>query len=171
MARNLAGISSAIDRLSVAIGRGTAWLTLLMVVITLFVVFLRYAFDTGAVWLQELVTWMHAMVFMLGAAYTLRCDEHVRVDVFYHNMSSRRRALVNLFGVVFFILPLSVFFVVESADYVTASWSIREVSRDSGGLPYPFVPLLKSALIVMPVTVLLQGIALLLRSVVALREP
>lgn len=171
MAETLAGISSAIDRFSAATGRATAWLTLMMVVITLLVVVLRYAFDTGAVWLQELVTWMHAMVFMLGAAYTLRCDEHVRVDVFYHDMSSRRRALVNLFGVVFFILPLCVFFVFESTDYVKASWSIQEVSRDSGGLPYPFVPLLKSALVVMPVMVLLQGISLLLRSVVALREP
>jgi TRAP-type mannitol/chloroaromatic compound transport system permease small subunit len=163
-------ITSAIDRISIATGQAAAWLTLLMVLLTFVVVVLRYAFDSGVIWLQESVTWMHAMVFMLGAAYTLQSEEHVRVDIFYRNMSARRRAIVNLLGVLFFIAPLCVFFVVESFDYVRASWSIREVSRNSGGLPYPFVPLLKSALLVMPVAVLLQGCSMALVSVATLRS-
>ena len=158
-----------IDRISIATGRAAAWLTLLMVLATFVIVLLRYAFDIGVVWLQESVTWMHAAVFMLGAAYTLQQEEHVRVDIFYRNLSPTRQAWVNLFGVLFFVIPLTIFFIVESWDYVAASWRIREVSRDSGGLPYPFLPLLKSILIVMPVAVLLQGLSMALRAVGTIR--
>lgn len=170
MSSGSARITAAIDRLSTAIGHAAAWLTLLMVLVTFAVVVLRYAFDSGVIWLQESATWMHAMVFMLGAAYTLQQEEHVRVDIFYRGMNSRRQALVNLFGVVFFILPLCVFFIAESFEYVRASWSIREVSRNAGGLPYPFVPLLKSALILMPLTLILQSVSLALNSISTLRS-
>ena len=164
------GFATAIDRISMATGKAASWLTLLMVVVTFVVVILRYAFDTGLIWLQESVTWMHAVVFMLGAAYALQQEAHVRVDIFYRDMSDIRRAWVNLFGVVAFIFPLGVFFVAESFDYVSASWRIREVSREAGGLPFPFVPLLKSALIVMPVAVMLQGVSMALRSLSTLRS-
>ena len=159
-----------IDRFNVALGHAVSWLTLAMVLVTFVIVVMRYVFDSGLIWLQEGVTWMHATVFMLGAAYTLQQEEHVRVDIFYRNMSNQRRAWVNLLGVLLFVFPMCAFFVWTSWDYVTASWSIREVSRNAGGLPFPFVPLLKSLLIVMPLTVAIQGIALLLRSVRELRE-
>ena len=158
-----------IDRISIATGRAAAWLTLLMVLATFVIVLLRYAFDIGVVWLQESVTWMHAAVFMLGAAYTLQQEEHVRVDIFYRNLPPTRQAWVNLFGVLFFVIPLTIFFVIESWDYVAASWRIREVSRDAGGLPYPFLPLLKSILIVMPVAVFLQGVSMALSAVGTIR--
>jgi len=159
-----------LDRISVATGRAASWLTLAMVIGTFCIVVLRYAFDYGVVWLQEGVTWMHAMVFMLGAAYTLQDDGHVRVDVFYRDMSERQQALVNLFGVFLFIFPICIFFLIESFDYVQTTWSIHEVSRDSGGLPYPAIPLLKSALLIMPVAVLLQGISMALASVARIRK-
>src|SRR5210317_1097254 len=109
-----------------------------MVIVTVVIVVMRYVFDAGTVWLQESVVWMHAVVFMLGAAYTLQQDEHVRVDIFYRDMTERRRAWVNLLGVLLFVLPLCCFLVFTSFDYVMASWRIREVSREAGGLPYPF---------------------------------
>lgn len=160
----LARCCAFIDRISAVTGRAVAWLTLLMVVVTSVIVVLRYVFDSGAVWLQESVTWMHAAVFMLGAAYTLQCEDHVRVDVFYRDMSRRRRALVNFLGVVLFVLPFCGYLFAEALDYVRISWQIREISRDAGGLPYPFLPLLKTILLVMPVAVALQGISLALRS-------
>lgn len=163
------GVAGLIDSVSVAVGRAVSWLTLAMVVVTFVIVVLRYVFDSGLIWLQESVTWMHALVFMLGAGYTLQREEHVRVDVFYRNMSPRQRGWVNLLGTVLFIFPLCVFFIFASFDYVAASWAIGEVSRDAGGLPYPFVPLLKTALIVMPALVLLQGISLLLRAIADIR--
>ena len=140
-----------------------------MVIITFVVVVMRYVFDAGLIWVQESVVWMHAVVFMLGAAYTLRDEGHVRVDVFYRVMSDRHRAWVDLIGVLIFLLPLCVFLGWKSFDFVTQSWSIREASRESGGLPYPLIPMLKSVLLLMPVAVALQGASLCMKSVQTLR--
>ena len=92
-------MSKFLDAVSIKVGHGVSWLTLLMVLVTFVIVVMRYVFDTGLIWLQESLTWMHAAVFMLGAAYTLQQEEHVRVDIFYREMSDRRRAWVNLLGV------------------------------------------------------------------------
>ncbi len=160
----------SIDRISHATGKLVAWLTLLMVVVTCIIVVMRYVFDAGLIWMQESVIWMHGTVFMLGAAYTLLHEDHVRVDVFYRAMSERRRAWVDLIGVVIFLLPLCMLLAVKSYDFAAFSWSIQEASRESGGLPYPLVSILKSVLIVMPIAVGLQGISLLLRSVATIRR-
>lgn len=151
------------------LGKASAWLTLIMVLVTFVVVVMRYAFDAGLIWLQESVVWMHAFVFMVGAAYTLQQEQHVRVDIFYREMSVKGRAWVDLAGVVVFLLPLCFFLAWKALDYVAVSWKLHEASRESGGLPYPLIPLLKSILIVMPVTVGLQGIALLQQCVRTLR--
>ena len=158
-----------LDRISTALGQATAWLTLFMVVITFVVVVMRYVFDAGLIWVQESVVWMHAMVFMLGSAYTLKSEEHVRVDVFYRTMGERRRAWVDLVGILIFLLPLCLFLAWKSFDFVTQSWSLKEASRESGGLQYPFIPMLKSVLLLMPLTVALQGVSLFLSSLRTLR--
>jgi len=159
-----------IDRMSVLTGKAAAWLTLAMVIITFVVVVMRYVFDAGLIWLQESVVWMHAVVFMLGAAYTLQQEEHVRVDVFYRTMSAKRRAIVDLLGVLIFLFPLCAFLGWKSFDFVAASWRLQEASRESGGLPYPLLPLLKTVLVLMPAAVALQGLSLLLRSIRELRK-
>lgn len=163
-------MTRTLDAISKSIGRAVSWLTLLMVLVTFIIVVLRYVFGTGLIWLQESLTWMHAVVFMMGASYTLQQDEHVRVDIFYRTMSSRHRAWVNILGVLFFIFPMCAFFIFSSLEYVAAAWSIGEVSRNSGGLPYPFVPVLKSVLVIMPLAVGLQGLSMLLRAVQVIRE-
>ena len=151
------------------LGKASAWLTLFMVLVTFVVVVLRYIFDAGLIWLQESVVWMHGFVFMVGAAYTLQQEEHVRVDIFYREMSPRGRAWVDLIGISVFLLPLCALLGWKAFDYVAVSWQLQEASRESGGLPYPLIPLLKSILVVMPITVGLQGIALLSRCVRVLR--
>ncbi len=160
----------SIDRISHATGKFVSWLTLLMVIVTCIIVVMRYVFDAGLIWMQESVIWMHGTVFMLGAAYTLLHEDHVRVDVFYRAMSERRRAWVDLIGVAVFLLPLCMLLAVTSYDFAAFSWSIHEASRESGGLPYPLVSILKSVLVVMPIAVGLQGISLLLRSAATIRR-
>jgi TRAP-type mannitol/chloroaromatic compound transport system permease small subunit len=140
-----------------------------MVLITFLIVVLRYVFDIGIIWMQESLTWMHAAVFMLGAAYTLAEDSHVRVDIFYREMSDRHKAWVDLIGVFIFLFPLCGFFLYTSFDYVAAAWQFAEVSANAGGLPYPAVPLLKSILLLMPVAVMLQGLSMVLRSMQVIR--
>ena len=161
--------SNLIDRFSRTTGRVTAWLTLFMVIITFVVVVMRYAFGVGLIWLQESVTWMHATVFMVGAAYTLSREEHVRVDIFYREMSATQRAWVDVLGVVVLLLPMCGFLGAKAWDFVALSWSLKEASRESGGLPYPLIPLLKTVLVLMPVAVALQGLSLALHSIRTLR--
>ncbi len=148
-------------------GRAVAWLTLGMVLVTFLVVLLRYAFDLGWIAMQESVTYMHAVVFMLGAAYTLKHDGHVRVDIFYRAFSPRTRAWVDLFGVLVLLLPTCGFILWIGWDYVASSWSVSEGSREAGGLPGVF--LLKGLILLMPALLLLQGIASVLRDLMATR--
>jgi len=156
-----------VDALSEWTGRAVAWLTLGMVVGGFLIVVLRYAFDTGWIWMQESITWMHALVFLLGAAYTLERDEHVRVDVIFRGLPERRQAVVNVLGTLLLLLPTCAFLFVWSFGYVASSWSVFESSREAGGLPGVF--LLKSALPAMAVLLALQGVAELLRNLLVLR--
>jgi TRAP-type mannitol/chloroaromatic compound transport system permease small subunit len=158
-ADKLRSVSDALQRISEATGVLVSWLTLPMVFGTFIVVVLRYAFDVGWIWMQEGVVWLHAVAFMLAAAYTLKHDEHVRVDIFYAGMTPRRKALVDALGIVLLLLPVSIFILTVSWDYVAVSWRIREGSREAGGLPYPFVPLLKSTIPLMSFLLVLEGVA------------
>ncbi|MDH3419376.1 MAG: TRAP transporter small permease subunit [Gammaproteobacteria bacterium] len=148
-----------LERFGELTGAVIAWLTILMVLGTFIVVVLRYAFDLGWISMQESITWMHAAVFMLGAAYTLKQDEHVRVDIFYRRMQHKRRALVDLIGTLVFLLPVSIFLAMSSWDYVVTSWVIQESSREAGGLPYPFVPILKSLIPATAALLIIQAVA------------
>lgn len=157
---------SLLERITEWAGRAVAWLTLAMVLVTFLVVLLRYAFDLGWISMQESVTYMHGVVFMLGAAYTLKHNGHVRVDIFYRNFGPRGRAWVDLFGVVFLLAPTCGFIAWISWDYVAGSWSVLEGSREAGGLPGVF--LLKGLLLLMPILLLLQGLANALRDLLRL---
>lgn len=160
-------IISFIDSLNEWIGRAVAWLALAMVLAMCAVVFLRYSFAVGSIKLQESVTWMHALVFLIGAAYTLKHDEHVRVDVFYRGFGPRIRAWVNLLGTLLLLWPLCVLILWSSWDYVLASWHTREASGEVGGLPGVY--LLKTAIPVTALLLFLQGLAEALRALQALR--
>ncbi|MEJ2141510.1 MAG: TRAP transporter small permease subunit [Gammaproteobacteria bacterium] len=148
-------------------GRSISWLTLLMVIVTFLVVVLRYLFDTGWIAMQESVTYMHAMVFLIGASYTLKHNGHVRVDIFYREMPPRRQAMVDLLGSLFLLLPVCAFIFWSSWEYVLTSWSFREGSPETGGLPGVY--LLKSLLLVMPALLLVQGMANFLQNLMRLR--
>ncbi|WP_293646464.1 TRAP transporter small permease subunit [Thiolapillus sp.] len=156
-----------LESLAEVTGRVIAWGTLLMVLVTFAVVVLRYALDTGWIAMQESITYLHSLVFMLGAAYTLRHQGHVRVDIFYQKFSERGRAWVNLLGTLLLLFPMMSFIVWISWEYVTESWKVMEGSREAGGLPGVF--LLKTLLLLMPVAMMLQGLALLLRSLQIIR--
>jgi TRAP-type mannitol/chloroaromatic compound transport system permease small subunit len=151
------------------LGRAVSWLTLLMTLLAFGVVVLRYGFNLGWIWLQESVTYLHALVFMVAAAWALQTDDHVRVDIFYRDRSERYRSWVNLAGTVLFLAPFCLFLIVVAWDYVAASWATREASREAGGLP--LVWLLKSLILVMPLLLLLQSWSTLRNCMAILRRP
>jgi TRAP-type mannitol/chloroaromatic compound transport system permease small subunit len=162
-------IANRVDALNETIGRAVSWLTLAMVVVTFTVVVLRYLFNIGWIAMQESVTYMHAMVFMLGAAYTLKHSGHVRVDLIYRNRSPRTQAWIDLLGSALLLMPVCLFIGLISWEYIAASWSVLESSQEAGGIPAVF--LLKSVILVMAILMILQGISQFLRSLLYLLRP
>lgn len=160
----------ALERLNILVGKLVSWLTLTMVCLTFLIVVLRYAFDLGWIWLQESVTWMHAAVFMLAAAYTLAREEHVRVDIFYRKFSARGRALVDALGALILLIPFAAFILYSSWDYVVTSWEIQESSAEAGGLIYPFPSLLKTLIPAMAFMLVLQALTMLVGATLQLRK-
>jgi len=146
-----------IDTITESVGKIISWLTLFMVLLTFIIVVLRYGFNVGSIAMQESVLYFHGLVFMLGAAYTLKADGHVRVDIFYQKFSKKKQALVNIFGGLFLLLPVCIFIFFISFDYVVMSWQIMEKSPEAGGLP--LVYLSKSYLFILAATLSMQGIA------------
>jgi TRAP-type mannitol/chloroaromatic compound transport system permease small subunit len=159
-------VIKSINGMTDFLGRTVSWLTVVMVATLLIVVVTRYFLQIGSIALQESVTYLHATVFLLGIAYTLKQGGHVRVDIFYRQFSPRRKALVNFCGGIFFLIPVSVLIFYSSWDYVMASWAIGETSAENNGLP--FIYLLKTLMILMPATLLLQGVAEILKSLLVL---
>ncbi|WP_448245937.1 TRAP transporter small permease subunit [Thalassotalea agariperforans] len=148
-------------------GKLIAWLTLIMVLLSFLIVLLRYGFNIGSIALQESILYLHATVFMLGAAYTLKADGHVRVDIFYQKMSLKNKAKVDFFGSLILLLPVSVFIFCICFDYVSQSWAISEQSSEAGGLA--FVYLNKSLLLMLPILLILQALAEMIQQVFILK--
>ena len=165
---NINAIVGHLDRLSRYTGKLAGYLCLVMAAVTGLVVLLRYGFNIGSIALQETISYLHAAVFMLGAAFTLQRGAHVRVDIFYRRCSRRSRAWIDSVGTIVFLMPLCVFIAWVSWDYMLDSWSIGESSADPGGLPAVF--LLKTLIPVMAIALLLQGFAEILRNLAILTE-
>ncbi|MGB5299153.1 MAG: TRAP transporter small permease subunit [Thiogranum sp.] len=158
----LKSLSARLDRIAELVGNAAAWLALALVLVTFSVVMLRYLFQLGWIAMQESILYLHASLFLLGAAYTLKKDGHVRVDIFYRGFSQKRKALVDLLGALLLLLPVCSFLLWTSWDYVITAWSIHEGSQESGGLPYVY--LLKTLIPVAVVLLILQGIGQALSS-------
>ena len=159
LSKILAGIESFIDWS----GRTVSWLSLFLVLITFIVVVMRYIFDSGSIALQESTTYLHASIFLVGMAYTLQQDAHVRVDIFYARFSSQTKAWIDLFGTLFLLLPFMLFISWISWEYIVDSWSVLEGSREAGGLPGVFI--LKSLILVMTSLLSLQALTQVARNI------
>ena len=164
----LSKITNTINLLNEWVGKTISWLTLLMVLVTFLIVVLRKVNNIGWISMQESVVFMHALVFLLGAAYTLKQEGHVRVDIFYRNLSTVGKAWIDCLGAIFLLLPVSVFIFWYSFDYVTSSWALQEGSREAGGLPGVY--LLKTTLLIMPSLIILQGLTQILKSIAVIIE-
>lgn len=161
-------IANRIDAFIAWTGRTVSWLVLAAIVTTFAVVVMRYAFDFGRIWMQEIYLWMHAIVFMIGAAWTLQDEGHVRVDIFYRDLPQHWRCRINLLGVFFLLLPTCGVILWVSLPYVITSWQLMEGSRETGGIPAIF--LLKTIMPVMALLLILQGTSLAIHSWIGLSE-
>ena len=165
-------IAAAIENFNEWVGRIAAWLASLMVLCTIFIVIAQGFFRKAAFYhpysrlFDELVIYMFSALFMFGIAYTLKHDDHVRVDIFYRRFSEKNKALVNLLGTLLFLFPVCGIIFYYSFDWVADSWRDLEGSKDPGGIDFVFG--LRSLVIIMPVLVALQGIAMVINNLLIL---
>lgn len=155
------------NNLSDLSGRLVSWLTVAMILITITLVGAHYFFNANSRIAQDAVLYMFGILFMVGVAYTLRHDNHVRVDIFYSKMSAHKRAWVDFLGTIIFLIPFCLVVFWLSLPLVLKSWAIAEGSKDAG-IPALFI--LKSFVLVMPVLLVLQGIANALQALNIIRH-
>lgn len=170
----LLGFARVVDAVTGLFGRLMWWVSLFMVAVGVYNVITRYFYGplealvgrglaarmTGNFYL-ELQTYSFDLIFLLGAAYVLRVDGHVRVDIVYSNLSARRKALIDILGTWLFLIPFAALGILYSVPYVRRSWQTLEMSPNPGGLPrYP----LKTVIIIAFAMLILQGLSETIRN-------
>ena len=162
-------IANYIDIVTGRIGRSVAWLALFMVLMMFFNVISRYIFDTNLIWQQELVGISHSIIFLLASGYTLLEDKHVRVDIIYDKLTIRNKAIIDVAGTFLFLFPFCMAIIFFSADFIINAWKIKEASSEYNGVLGVF--LLKTCIWIFSISLLLQGISTICKSIVILRGP
>ncbi len=160
--KNVTRLVSGIDRFSEFSGRAVSWCTLLLVILVTLNVALRYAFNISFVFMEEMQWHLYALVFLLGAGYTLRYNGHVRVDVLYQRLGKRSRAFINVAGCLLFLFPGCYLVIKTSIPFVESSWAMGEGSADPGGLPARY--LLKGIIPLAFFLLALQGVSMFLQN-------
>jgi TRAP-type mannitol/chloroaromatic compound transport system permease small subunit len=127
------------DKFADAIGYFTAFVMVLMILNVTYDVVMRYFFNTGSIAMQEMEWHLFSVIILLGISYTLKEDGHVRVDLIYDTLSTKKKAKINMVGVALFILPVALLIGIESIPYVVESFISNEQSGDPGGLPYRWI--------------------------------
>lgn len=159
--------SAKVSKVSTAItagaGRAVMWLLLLMVMIQFAVVLLRYVFGVNWIFMQESVTYMHGIIFLLAAGYALLSDDHVRVDIFYRSASKKRKAIVELVGTYFALFPICLLIFWSASPYVARSWLVFEGSTDTSGIQGVY--LLKSLIPTFAILMTMAGFTVAHRAV------
>ena len=128
-----------------------------MIIITFLVAFMRYVLDVGSIAIQEIIIYLHALVFSVGAAFTLKNDMHVRIDIFYSNYKRDFKKIINILGASLFLIPTCILIFITSWDYVISSILLLESSKEAGGLPILYI--LKSYILLLCITLFFQAIS------------
>ena len=163
--KNIANLFDNINRYT---GYLCAFLVVLMTVNVFIVVFLRYLFGISFIWLQETYVWMHAYIFMVGAGFTYLNDGHVRIDIIYRSSSKIYKAIVDLVGNIFLLIPFLYIIWSFSFPFVYKSFQINEVSREAGGLPMLF--LLKAAILIFAFLLFIQALSKLINNFIIIYQ-
>ena len=163
---SLQKLSSIINTINKVAGYFCAFLVILMTLNVFLVVVLRYLFGISFIWLQETYVWMHAYIFMAGAGFTYLNDAHVRIDIIYRSSSKIYKAIVDLVGNIFLLMPFLYIIWSYSFPFVYKSFQINEVSREAGGLPMMF--LLKAAILIFTFLLFIQALSKIINNFITI---
>lgn len=168
------GVSTAISRLAAFFeaavqfsGRAVMWLLLSMALVQFGVVVLRYVFGVNYIFMQESITYMHGAVFLIASGYALLTNDHVRVDIFYGQVSEKRKAVIDLAGTYGFLFPVCLLLMWSGSVYVGNSWAVGEGSTETSGIQAVF--LIKSLIPAFAILLTMAGFVIASRAVATLR--
>jgi len=126
-------------RMNRILGRTLSVVLLLMTFNVFYDVVMRYFFRNSSVGMQEMEWHLFSIVILFGVSVALLDEGHVRVDFLYDRYSAKKKAIINIFGTVFFLMPLALLIFFGSFDFVNDAYQIKEISEDPGGLPFRWV--------------------------------
>jgi len=152
-----------IDKLTDNIANVLLYILIVLIVLVFSTVFFRYVFNMSYIIIQEIIMYLHALIFMFGISYALKENSHVKIDVLYNSLNKRTQRVISIAGLVSFILPTALFIIYISIDMVTQSWMILEGSSEAGGLDLVFI--LKSLIPISGILIFLQGISELIKHI------
>lgn len=152
-----------IDKLTDNIANGLLYILIALILLVFSTVFFRYVFNMSYIIIQEIIMYLHALIFMFGISYALKENSHVKIDVLYNSLNKRTQSVISIAGLVSFILPTALFIIYISIDMVTQSWMILEGSSEAGGLNLVFI--LKSLIPISGILIFLQGISELIKHI------
>jgi len=161
-------LSAGIDRLNQFLGKIAGIMILLSCVVSATNALLRYGLDISNNWPLELQWYLFSAAVMLGASYTLKRNEHVRVDLIYSQLSDRGRLYTDLFGLILFLMPACILFTWLSwTTLFYPSWLVSEHSLNAGGLPrYPIKLIVPLGFFMLS----LQGLSEIIKRINALKR-
>jgi TRAP-type mannitol/chloroaromatic compound transport system permease small subunit len=158
--------ASLIDKLNETLGKIISWAALGLILTQFALVLIHYIFHETSIFMQESLLYMHSLIFLGGAGYTLLHNGHVRVDVAYSHFSPKAKAYVNLIGCIIFLFPVCGFIGYYAWPYVVSSWDVLESSQELGGIPAVFI--LKSFILLFSFNMMLQGLSIILNSILTI---
>lgn len=156
-------IQKLLDRFTYILSDILVYILLLMISLVFISIVLRYLFNISYVSIQEMIIYLHASIFMFGISYALKEDAHVKIDIIINQLDSNLKFIINIIGLIFFLLPTSIFIIFISSDMVSQSWRILEGSSEAGGMNAVFI--LKSFIPIMGLLVLIQTISKLIKTI------
>lgn len=165
----LTSFARLINRLNEKVGKATAWLTPVLVLVVCFDVVARKLFNFSKIWIMDLEWHLFALIFLLAAGYSLQHDKHVRVDLFYADFSKKEKAQTDFWGTLIFLIPWCALVIVYSSGYALESWRLREGASEPGGLPARYA--IKWMIAVGFVLLLLQALSQLIMAGLTLFGP
>ncbi|MFB2532296.1 TRAP transporter small permease subunit [Paracoccus sp. p4-l81] len=159
-------LSSGIDRMNEWIGKAVSWLILVAVLVSAGNAVVRKVFSTSSnAWL-ELQWYLFGAAFLLAAAYTLKQNEHIRIDILYGVWTRRRQHWIDLIGHLLFLMPFVILMLYYFVPWVQTSFRIKEVSSNAGGL---IIWPAKALLLVGFFLLFLQGISEIIKKIAVMR--
>ena len=154
-----------LDNFIEKVGYGTSFLVVVMVFLVILTLFLRYVLSIGSVALQESIMYLHAIFFMIGISFAIKENAHVKIDILSNKFNSKQKNVVFIAGLIFFMIPFSLFVIFISLDMVSNSWEVMEQSSEAGGLN--LVYLLKSVIPLTGFLIFLQSISELIKNIIS----